>query len=138
MDIASAFSTLNYWALLVSTLSTFLIGGFWYSPLLFGKSWQLENKLSDEDLQKRNPVLIFGGSFLLALVASLNLALFIGPKADWTFGLTAGLLTGLGWVAMAFGTTYLFERKSFKLFAINAGYHVTCLALIGLLFGIWK
>lgn len=138
MDLSASFSSLNYWALFTSSLLTFLIGGLWYSPLLFGKLWQRENKLSDQELRKGSPAPIFIGSFFLALVAALNLALFLGPKSDWSFGLTAGLLTGLGWVATAFGTTYLFERKSFKLFAVNAGYHSICLALMGLILGTWK
>ncbi|MBL8993738.1 MAG: DUF1761 domain-containing protein, partial [Spirochaetia bacterium] len=86
MDLSASFSALNYWALFASSLLTFLIGGLWYSPVLFGKLWQRENKLSDQDLRKGSPAPIFIGSFLLSLVAALNLALFLGPKSDWSFG----------------------------------------------------
>ena len=31
-------STINFWAVLVATLSTFAVGAVWYGPL-FGKAW---------------------------------------------------------------------------------------------------
>jgi hypothetical protein len=34
-------TALNYWAILVAALSAFLIGGLWYSPAVFGKSFTL-------------------------------------------------------------------------------------------------
>ncbi|GAB2489384.1 DUF1761 domain-containing protein [Arenimonas alkanexedens] len=30
----------NIWAVLAAALSGFVLGGLWYSPLLFGKAWQ--------------------------------------------------------------------------------------------------
>ncbi|HEY8511789.1 MAG TPA: DUF1761 family protein [Cyclobacteriaceae bacterium] len=39
---------------------------------------------------------------------------------------------------MFIGTTYLFERKSFTLFAINAGYSVVTLTVIGIIIGAWR
>jgi len=53
-------------------------------------------------------------------------------------GATAGLMAGLFWVATAMGITYLFERKSLKLYLINAGYHVVTFTLMGLILGAWK
>ena len=131
-------SAINYLAVGAAALCTFLVGGVWYSPLLFGKTWAQENQLSDEVLKKGNPALIFGGSFVLALLMAFNLAAFIGPEADLAFATTAGFAAGFGWVAMAMGITYLFERKSLKLFAINAGYHVITFTLMGAILGAWR
>ena len=36
-------STLNIWAILVATVSAFLLGALWYAPFLFGKAWQRAN-----------------------------------------------------------------------------------------------
>jgi hypothetical protein len=44
---------LNYLAILAAAASMFLVGGLWYSPVLFGKAWQREVGLSDEELKKR-------------------------------------------------------------------------------------
>jgi Protein of unknown function (DUF1761) len=128
-------SEINHLAVLVAALSSFLIGGVWYSPLLFAGSWAAMNGLSDETLKQGNMLKIFGGAFFLALVMAYNLAAFLGPRPTVAFGVGAGVAAGLGWVAAALGVTYLFERKPWKLFAINAGYHVVAFALMGVILG---
>jgi hypothetical protein len=129
---------LNYGAILVSALSTFLIGGLWYSPAVFGKAWMKENGLTEEELKKGSMARIFGIAFLLALVAAINLAMFLGPEVNIAEGAFYGFLAGFGWVAMFIGTHYLFERKSFKLFLINAGYSIVALTAMGVIIGAWK
>lgn len=127
---------LNYLAILVAAISTFVLGGVWYAPFLFGNVWMKENNFTPDDL-KDGSARIFGGSFVLALLMAFNLAAFIGTEADVTFGIFAGLGAGLGWVAFAMGITYLFERKSFRLWAINAGYHVIAFTIMGAILGVW-
>lgn len=131
-------SQLNYWAILVAALSTFLLGGLWYSPAVFGTAWMCENGFTEESMKGGNLVKIFGLTFLLALIASVNLAMFLGSEANATMGAFYGFLAGFGWVAMFIGTHYLFERKSLKLFLINAGYSVVALTIMGLIIGAWK
>ncbi|HLT79480.1 MAG TPA: DUF1761 domain-containing protein [Cyclobacteriaceae bacterium] len=131
-------NTLNYWAILVAALSTFLIGGLWYSPAVFGKVWMRENGFTEESLKTGNMGKIFGLAFLLALVAAVNLAMFLGPDTSLSLGAFYGFLAGFGWVAMFIGTHYLFERRSFTLFAINAGYSVVALTVMGMIIGAWK
>ncbi len=118
-------------------LVTFLVGGVWYSPLLFGKAWAADNGLSDEALRDGNPTVLFGGSFVLALIMAFNLAAFIGP-AGFAFSTAAGFAAGFGWVAMAMGITHLFERRPWRLFLIDAGYHVVTFTLMGAILGAWK
>lgn len=134
MDI----SQLNYLAILVSALSSFLIGGLWYSGAMFGKMWMKENSFTEEDLKQGNMGKIFGITFFCSLIIAFNLAMFLGPAADLSFGIFAGFMAGLGWVAMAFGIVYLFERKSFKLWIINAGYHIITFTIMGAILGAWK
>lgn len=131
-------SPLNIWAVLVSALSTFLIGGLWYSPAVFGKVWMRENGFTEESLKGGNMAKIFGLSFLLGVVAAVNLAMFMGPENDPAMGAMWGFLAGFGWVATFVGTHYLFERRSFKLFLINAGYSVVALTVMGVILAAWK
>ena len=134
MDISS----LNYLVIFVAALSTFLIGGLWYSPLLFAKAWMKENGFSEEDLKGGNMARIFGGAFILEFIMAFNLAAFLSDSNDLTWGITAGALAGIGWVAAAMGVTYLFERKSMKLFLIDAGHIVLGLAVVGSIVGAWR
>jgi hypothetical protein len=131
---------LNYWAILVAALSTFLIGGLWYSPALFGNVWMRENGFTEEGMKNSNMVKIFGLAFVLGLIAAVNLAMFLGdgPEVDAGSGAFYGFLAGFGWVATFVGTHYLFERKSFRLFLINAGYSVVALTVMGLIIGAWR
>lgn len=131
------FSQLNFLAILIAALSTFFVGGLWYSPLLFAKVWMKENKLSDEDLKGGNYFKIYGVTFLLALVIATNLSMFYGTEIDGVMGAFYGFLTGFGWVSMSVATTYLFERKSLKLILINCGYHVVTYTMVGFIVGVW-
>ena len=130
---------INHIAVFVCAVMSLVIGGVWWSPLLFAKSWQQENGLSDEQLAKANPVKNFGLSFVLAWIMSYNLAFFLGtPDTTWQWGLAAGLLTGVGWVAAMFIVIALFEMRSVKYIAINVGYIIVYFAVIGLILGIWR
>ncbi|MCX6953408.1 MAG: DUF1761 domain-containing protein, partial [Verrucomicrobia bacterium] len=80
---------------------------------------------------------IMGVSFTLELIMAFNLAAFIGAKGTLAFGLFAGAAAGFGWVALAMGVTYLFERKSLRLFFINAGYHGVAFTVMGAILGAW-
>jgi hypothetical protein len=127
----------NLWAVIAAAVSGFVLGGLWYSPALFGKVWQREAGVSDEQMKNANMALIFGLSLVLCLVASFVFAMFLGPRPPLALGLGAGFSAGLCWVSASFGINYLFERKTLKLFLINAGYHTLQFTLIGLILALW-
>lgn len=131
-------SQINYLAVFVAALSSFVIGFLWYSPLTFGNVWMREAGLSEEKVKQANMIKIFGLSFLLALVICFNLAAFLGPDAGLAWGMMAGGLAGLGWVSASLGVLYLFEGRSLKLFLINAGYQVVTYVIAGGIIGIWQ
>ena len=87
----------NYLAVLLAALSSFMIGGLWYSPLLFPKSWMAANGQSEERLRSGNPAIVFGGAFLLNLVAAFVLALWLKERAaDIQDAASAGFATRSG------------------------------------------
>jgi len=130
-------SQINFLAVLVAAVSSFLIGGLWYSPMLFANVWMKEANITEESVKQANMVKIFGISFILSLIICFNLAAFLGPDSDLIWGITAGALAGIGWVAASFGIVYLFERKSMKLFLINAGYLAVSFIVAGAIIGAW-
>jgi len=125
----------NWLAVSAAALSAFLLGGLWYSPLLFGKSWQRLNGLSDEALAKRPATLVFGGAFVLSVVASLVFAMFLGPEPGLRFATAAGFGAGLCWVAASYGIICLFEARSPLLWLINGGYLTLQFTLYGAVIG---
>lgn len=128
----------NWLAVLAAAVSTFVIGGFWYSPVLFGRAWMSVNNLSQADLAKSNMARIFGLSFFFALIMAANLAAFLAePRTTAAWGATAGFLAGFGWVALGIATIALFERRSWKYALINGGYMTVSFVITGLILGAW-
>jgi hypothetical protein len=121
---------------LVAAVSSFVLGGLWYGPL-FGKLWQRLTGLTEQQLAAGNQARIFGLSFVLAFVQAWVFAMFLGADPSLALGLGAGASAGLCWVGAAFGINDLFERRSFGLWAVNAGYHTLAFTLYGLLFALW-
>ena len=132
-------STINWWAVIVAALSNFLIGGLWYSNVLFAKPWMKENNFTAEDLRKGNMPKIFGLTFLFSLIIAFNLAMFLGGEtttASW--GAAAGFLAGFGWVAMSIFIIGQFEQKSTKYMLIHGGYVTLSYVVMGLIIGLWR
>lgn len=125
---------ISWLAVFAAAASSFVLGGVWYSAL-FAKPWQAAAGLSDARIKSGNMGLIFGGSFVLALIASASFAFFLGPNMDAATGALYGLTAGLCWVSASFGINYLFERKNLTLFLINGGYHTLQFTLIGAILG---
>ena len=136
MDAGTAAANINWLSVIVAAVSSFLVGGLWYGPL-FGRAWMNGFGFTESQLGQRNMPMVFGVSLLLALIASVNLEMFIGVEADLAFGLFAGFAAGLGWVATFLGILYLFEMRSLKVYLINAGYCVVALTLMGAILGAW-
>ena len=133
------FGSLNYFAVLVAAISTFILGGLWYSPLLFGRAWMRANNFSDDDLQTFSKARMFGWSLVFSLVMALNLAMFLsGPTTNVSWGMTAGALTGLGWVAMAIAVIGVFENRSWAYILINGGYMTIAFTVMGAIIGGWR
>ncbi len=90
------FHNLNVGAILTSAISAFLVGGLWYSPIMFGAAWKKANRFGIEEPLAAGGR-IFAISFALSLVMAVNLAMFLNdPKTDLAWGATAGFLAGFG------------------------------------------
>ncbi len=132
-------ANINYFAVLAAAVSTFILGGLWYSPLLFGKAWMRANNFTDADVQTFSKARMFGWSIIFSLVMALNLAMFLAaPDTNASWGMTAGALAGLGWVAMAIAVIGLFENRSWAYIAINGGYVTIAFTIMGLIIGAWR
>ena len=125
----------NYLAVALAALSAFVLGGLWYSPLLFANKWAALTGLSEEKLKSGSMAMIFGGAFLLNLVAAWMFAVFLAGVTDVKLTAAYGLAAGLCWVATSFGVSYLFERRPFGLWLINAGYFTLQFTLMGAILG---
>jgi len=133
---------INIWAVLVSALAFWALGALWYSPVLFGKRWQKELKLTDYELKNANMGLIFGLSFLLMLfmVWALNFVInsHKAEEVSLMSGLWYGVFTGFFFSMMTTGINYLYQRKSIVLWLIDGIYVVLGLGIAGMILGSWR
>jgi hypothetical protein len=136
MNMQNAFQNLNWLAIIAAAVSAFILGGLWYSPLMFAKRWMKETGITEEQTKHANMTRIFSLGFLLSVTASFFLAMFIGAEAGAGFGALAGFMAGFGWVFTFMGISYLFESRTLAHFLINAVYSIISLTVMGLIIGV--
>jgi len=132
---------LNILAVLVSGVWSLVLGFLWYGPL-FSKPWSKHTGWTNEKVKT-----ISGGrmatSYILTFLAAVAQAIVltvIGRSLGitlWSDGLWLGLLAGIGFIALGFGTSFLFEHRPIGLWLIVAGYEVVYLAGAGVLVTVW-
>lgn len=130
---------INWFAVVAAALASFVVGGVWYSPLLFVKAWKAEIGVSPDakaSMASMGPQ--FGGTLVLSVVQAGMFALFLGNSQTPATGAAYGCAAGLCWVATALGINYLYEGKSLRLWLINGGYNVVTFTLYGLILSAWK
>jgi Protein of unknown function (DUF1761) len=127
----------NLLAILIAAVSGFMVGGIWYGPL-FGKAWQREIGMSDDDLKNANMLKIYGTTLLFSILSAVFLGHMLAHFGEMSLRSTMMISVGvaLGFIVPAIGTNYLFGRKSGKLFAIDAGYWIAFYAAMGLVFAL--
>ncbi len=140
--------SINWLAVIVAGISSFVVGGIWYSPGLFGNTWMKENNLSEEQIKRGNKGKIFGWTLIFSLLMAANLGMFLADtpgdcpagcaqKTDAAWGATAGFLAGI-WTFCAIAIHSLFELKSWRLILINGLYSLVALTLMGAIIGAWR
>ena len=130
---------INLWAVLVAGVASVVIGGLWYSPLLFGHAWMAAIGKTKEQVEKEFTPL----QILVAFVVNLIVATVLSIIIDWANArtLTGGALIGgglaLGVMTALTGVDYFFEHRPAKLFLITTAHTVVSLTIIGLIVGAW-
>ena len=133
----SIMSDVNILAVLVAAVSSFLLGGLWYSPVLFHKVWNREAGRGENPEKMKHPGRVFGVAFVFALIAACVFACWLGPDPQLNDSLLKGLAVGAGFVGASFGINYQFANRSFLMWAIDAGYHTVQFVLFALVLSLW-
>jgi polyferredoxin len=133
---------INYLAVLVSAIASMVLGMIWYNPSVFGSTWMKLSKLSEKDMEKAKQGGM-GWRYFLALVGSLVTAYVMAHFVDYldavdvSGGLQAGFWIWLGFVATVMLGSVLWENKGWKLYWLNAIYHLINLEIIGVILSVW-
>lgn len=152
---------LNFLILLAAALIPLVIGFVWYNPKVFGNAWMKAADMNEDKMKGANMGLIFGLSYLFSVIlASALMGIVIhqwgvfslvGGNAElfntgtaaalmaeygndfrtFKHGLLHGVIAGFTLALPILATNAMFERKGFKYIAVNAGYWIVTMGLMG-------
>ncbi len=137
---------MNWLAILVASASTLVVGFVWYHKSVFGTAWMKTIGKTEEDLQGGNMAVMFGVAFVMGIIVSMFLThdiTFGDDQAGEQFmtfqhGAFHGLLAGLMVAMPVLTVNALFEQKGWKYIAINVGYWVVSLTIVGGIVSVWR
>ncbi len=130
----------NYLAIVVAAVACFLFEAGWYSYFLqtwlngIGRTreWLMSTGLS--------PALQYGTALISAAMIATAISCvtqLTGPQTALR-GVQVAALLWFGLVVTTWSTEYVFEVRPFSLLAVNAGFWLLGMALMGAIVGAWK
>ncbi len=129
---------INYLAVVVAAVVQYIIGSVWYAAL-FRKAWTKLSGLSEMKITVLSVVLSLVGSFLMSWI--LDHALIFANTYMKTGGVGGGLEVGflnwLGFIAPVTLGVVIYEKKSWALWALNNGYWLISLLVMGIILAAW-
>jgi hypothetical protein len=137
----SLLSNLNWLAIAVAAIAYFMIGGLWYSKVLFAKMWIAGTgvNMNDPNAKKgAGGIMVF--TFLLEFIICIGLAILIsrmGLIGGVMSGLKLGLFTGVFFSAIVISISYLYQMKPKTLHIIDGGYHIAGQVAASIILCLW-
>jgi hypothetical protein len=130
-------SGINWLAVLASAVAAFMLGGLWFSPVMFAKQWVAALGKTPEEMGM--PAKSMALSFVVTLVIATALAMIIGRMHPMTMigSVRFGLAVGGGIVAMGMASDYAFTGWSRKLYWIQASYHLLMIVIMSVILCAW-
>lgn len=132
-------ATINFGAIIVAALSSWLLGYLWYSPYLFGRRW-LALVGSDFSFKpasaKKTMLFSLGGAIVMASVLGI-VTIGVESVSD---GAQIGFWMWLGFVATTTLNEFIYSAKPkpWAIYYINNGYYLASLIIIGAILAGWK
>ena len=137
----------NWLAILVAGIIIFMLGGLWYSPVLFAKKWiALQNKTEEQmraEAAGANMPLMYASAFITGLIIAGAMAMVFAHIAnDMPMNAAHGALLGaILWLGFAASTSYataLFSGKPRQLWFIDSAYNLVSFVLAGIILAVWR
>ncbi len=134
---------INWVAVILATVSSMAVGFVWYSPSVFGKTWEklahMNPAKMKEDAGKAMGMTIvvsFLTAFVLAHVSYLSNQFF--GNSFMQDALMTGFWLWLGFTAARFVTHDAFERRPMQLTALNIAHEFATVLVMALIIGYLK
>lgn len=130
----------NYWAVVIATISTMVVGSIWYTPKVFGNYWMRVARVDPGD---RNAVIPIVTTLIVSFISAWVLALATQVAWEALGGsyLLAAFLTGVllwaGFTAARFITHDAFEGRPAGLTILNIAHELVTVVIMAIIIGVW-
>ncbi len=131
--------SINYLAVVAGAISNMVLGAIWYSPRVFGTTWMRMTGKRMEDMAGANVGRSYLISFIGALVMAWVLSMFVDFAKATTIGTGAftGFWVWLGFIATVGLAGVTFGGQSWGLYALNMGYQLVAIVVMGAILAFW-
>jgi hypothetical protein len=133
---------INYWAVLLATASSMIVGSIWYARKVFGTRWASLAKV-DMDRPGASAVLPIITTVIVSFVTAWVLAgatsiawHFYGGSYLWA-ALGTGVILWAGFTAARFITHDAFEGRPTSLTVLNIAHELVTIVIMALIIGVW-
>jgi hypothetical protein len=133
---------INYLACVVAAVVAFVIGGLWYSPLLFAKAWTAAHGLTPEQTvaMRKSAPRAYGVSVVCFFVMAVVLSTLISSLGITTIlaGAKLGALAWVGFAATIGLTANMYSRAPLALYLIDTAYQLVYMIVMGAIVAGWR
>ena len=139
MNLIAELQNLNYIAVAIATIASYVLGFIWYHWAVFGEAWANALSLTKEQADNTEGL---SGAFTISLLSGLTKTIFIALLLSATNlsgvlnGVFFGALIAAVFTVASLGYYNGFARTPSKLTLINSAHSVIELSLIGAIIGI--
>jgi hypothetical protein len=132
---------INYFAVILATISTMIVGAVWYTPRVFGTYWMKVTGVTPGN--SRDAIAPILTTLVVSFVTSWVLAgaAFIAWKFYGGSFLVSSLVTGVllwaGFTAARFITHDAFDRRPRGLTVLNVAHELVTIVILSLVVGVW-
>ena len=130
----------NILAVIAAAVAHWLLGAAWFS--MFRQQWIVGTGKTMEQLAASGmPAWM---PHVVTLIANFAMAYVLGwlilatGTQSVLRGMSMAALLWIGFVASTFATEYAFEARSLSFYAINTGYPLVGMMIMGVVLGAWK
>ena len=133
---------INYWAVLLATVSSMVVGSIWYTPRVFGNYWMKAANItpSGKASDAVRPILItvvvsFITAWVLAGAAYISWDFYGG--SFFVNALVTTIILWAGFTAARFITHDAFDGRPAGLTVLNVAHEFVTLVIMAIIIGVW-
>lgn len=133
---------INYWAVLLATVSSMVVGSIWYTPKAFGTRWA---KLAGVDMDRPGasavvPIVVtvivsFITAWVLAGATTISWHFYTGSYL--ASALVTSVILWAGFTAARFITHDAFEGRPSSLTVLNIAHELVTVVVMAIIIGVW-